>query len=312
MQLRLIGSFILILSLFLSCSNTETKKSSLDVDPIQKQAYKFSLGQWSFHKDLFDGKMNTFDFIKECKRLGFDGVDFVNQFFIDKAEDKTFLDSIKLALNEQELEATMIMIDLEGDIGNPDQKERKQAVENHKKWVDAAQYIDCKVVRANAFGIGTSEEVMEACISSIKDLAAYAKTKDVLLLIENHGGYSSDANWLVALMDEFKGQNVALLPDFDNWCIEREGGARWSAPCINEYDRYQGMKQLLPYAKSLSIKSFGFDKDGNEIKTDYKKMFNLVKESGFNDYMGIEFEGDGMTPEEGIKKTLALVQSIIE
>jgi len=158
---------LFIFSMLASCKSDPKPSIALDSSSVANN-FKFSLGQWSFHKDLFDGKMNTFDFIKKTKSLGFDGVDFVNQFFIDQAENKVFLDSIKQALNKHDLEAAMIMIDLEGDLGNPKQKERKQAVENHKKWVDAAQYIDCKVVRANAFGIGTSEEVMEACISSYR------------------------------------------------------------------------------------------------------------------------------------------------
>lgn len=304
----------LLLFLLGSC-NTNSKKSNQEISiPTKNQNHQFqySLGQWSFNKDLFAGNINTFDFIKMTKELGFDGVDFVNQFFIDKGEDQAYLDSIKLTLMQNDLEAAMIMIDLEGDLGNPSEKERLNAVENHKKWIRAAEHIGCKVVRVNAFGNGTSEQVLEACRSSIGQLADYAKQRDVLILIENHGGYSSDANWLTSLMQKLKGKNVALLPDFDNWCIERENGQRWSAPCINEYDRYKGMKQLLPYAKSLSIKSFGFDKDGNEIKTDYTRMFQLVKDSGYKDYLGIEFEGEEMDPSEGIRKTLSLVKSILK
>jgi len=312
MKYSLLLFFVILGSIFLMSCKTDKNKQSKESSPIEKHDYKYSLGQWSFHKELFDGKMNTFDFIKTSKELGFDGVDFVNQFFIDKATNNDFLDSLKTALKDQDLEAAMIMIDLEGDIGNPDNKERLIAVENHKQWIDAAQYLGCKVIRVNAFGNGTANEVLEACILSISSLAEYAKTKEVLILVENHGGHSSDANWVVALMERLKGKNVALLPDFDNWCIEREGGKRWGAPCINEYDRYKGMKQLLPFAKSLSIKSFGFDENGNEIKTDYKKMFQLVDEAGYKDYLGIEFEGDGIPPREGIKKTLSLVKSSIK
>ncbi len=308
-------NFLFMLFCLLGCnSSAPEKKVTADVHSNQivesATQFKYSLGQWSFHKDLFDGKMTTIDFINITKELGFDGVDFVNQFFTDKADDVQYLNELKTALNKNKLEAAMIMVDREGDLGNPDKELRNQALSNHKKWVRAAKQLDCKVVRVNAFGDGKPQQVMDACESSIGALAEYAKKYGVLILIENHGGYSSDGDWLLGLMKRLEGKNVALLPDFDNWCIERENNERWGAPCIKEYDRYLGIKQLLPYAKSLSIKSFGFTEEGNEIKTDYNKMFKLIAEAGYTDYLGIEYEGETLTPIEGIKKTLTLVKSI--
>lgn len=305
-------AFLLLLFSFLSCAN-KTKEIKREVTTASKteKNFKLSLGQWSFHKDLFEGKMNTIDFINITKELGFDGVDFVNQFFMDKADDTQYLNTLKSALKKNNLEAAMIMVDREGDLGSPDKKERDEALENHKKWIRAAKQLDCEVVRVNAFGDGTSKEVMDACEKSISALSEYAKEHSVLILIENHGGYSSDGNWLESLIKRLEGKNVALLPDFDNWCIERENKERWGTPCIKEYDRYDGIKQLLPYAKSISIKSFGFTEDGNDIKTDYRKMFDLINESGYSDYLGIEYEGDTLTPTEGIKKTLTLVKSML-
>lgn len=302
----------LLTSFSLSCNNQPEQSKSQEKKPTLEHIYKYSLGQWSFHKALFAGEMTSIDFINQTKKLGFDGVDFVNQFFMDKAEDLPFLDSLKTALKKNKLEAAMIMIDREGDLGNIDNKERTQAVNNHKKWVRAAKHLGCQSIRVNAFGDGTPEEVLDACTKSISTLADYALEHGILVLIENHGGHSSDANWLIALIENLKGKNVALLPDFDNWCIERENGERWGAPCIKEYDRYQGLEQLLPYAKSLSIKSFNFDAQGNETKIDFKRAFKLVKQIDYKHYLGIEYEGDGLTPSEGIIKTLTLVKKTIQ
>ena len=301
-------------SLLLSCQNsTKTKVSDQTTLTTEKTTieHKFSLGQWTFHKALFANEMTTVDFIHKTKELGFQGVDFVNQFFMDKAEDLPFLDSLKSTLDENKLKATLILIDREGDLGNPNDEERKLAIENHKQWIHAAEYLACPSVRFNAFGNGSADEVMEACVASIGILADYAKTKGIEVLIENHGGYSSDPNWLVSLYKKLNRSNVALLPDFDNWCIERENGERWGTPCINEYDRYKGMKLLLPFAGTISIKSFGFDEEGKEIKTDFERVFEMVKETGYPEYMGIEFEGDGMPPSEGLKKTLSLIKRIL-
>ena len=312
MKIRINASLLSLITicLFISCK-TEVQKVTESSEVSSKHTFKFSLGQWTYHKDLFSGKMSTFDFIDKTKILGFDGVDFVNQFFIDKAHDNNFLDSLKFSLNKNSLEPVMIMVDREGDLGNLDSDKRKEAVKNHLQWVDAAKYLGCKFIRVNAFGDGDQEKVFEACYQSISSLADYAAEKGIQILIENHGGYSSDGDWLVNLANKLKEKQVGLLPDFDNWCIERENGERWNTPCIKEYDRYQGIKQLLPFAQSLSVKSFEFDVNGNEIKTDFKKMFQLIEDMGYKDYIGIEFEGDGMEPTEGVEKTLDLINRIL-
>ena len=293
----------------ISCKDKNTKATKTEnLNP----EIKFSLAQWSYNRELFDGKMNTFDFIKEAKSLGFDGVEYVNQFFKEKVDDFEYLDSLKQISSASGITNVMIMIDREGDLGDSDEGKRKDAVDNHKKWVDAAAYIDCNFIRVNAHGDGTAEEMKNACSESIIRLADYAANKDIHILIENHGGFSSDASWLLALLDQINHKNVSLLADFDNWCIEREDGKLWGSPCIKEYDRQKGMRELLPHSKGISIKSFDFDKDGYESKMDYPALFKIMKQSKYNDFFAIEYEGHNLDSRTGVQKTKALADKMID
>lgn len=202
----------------------------------------------------------------------------------------------------------MIMVDLAGELGSSNEAKRKEAVDAHKKWVNAASLVGCDFIRVNAHGDGTETEVMEACVKSLVDLVNYATRKEVKILVENHGGFSSDADWLVMLHNRVNSANVSILADFDNWCMKRENGELWGAKCIDEYDRYKGMELLLPHAKGVSLKSFDFDEEGNETKTDFGRMFKLIKWSQYEGYLGVEYEGEGLPAKEGVKKTKALAE----
>ena len=206
--------------------------------------------------------MNTFDFIREAEEMNFAGVEFVNQFFMNQIEDNDFLDSIQNYSRELGIKNTLLMIDRAGNLGASIESECDAAISLHKKWILAAKRMGCPNIRINAHGDGTRDEVFSACKKSIQVLSDFGKQHNVGILIENHGSYSSDGNWLSALVEELNSPNIYSLADFDNWCVERENGELWGAPCTVEYDRYLGMSQLLPTAKSISIKAFEFDENG--------------------------------------------------
>lgn len=271
---------------------------------------KYSLAQWSFNEALFSGEMTTVDYIKIAGEMGFAGVEYVSQFFQDKVEDFAFLDSLNAATKAAGIKSLLIMIDHAGNLGASDLKEREQAIENHKKWVLAAKYLGCTSIRINAHGDGTPDAVKTACIDGIGRLAKWARQEGIEILIENHGGISNDGAWLVELLKALEPYGVGALPDFDNWCIEREEGKLWGAPCTKRYDRYQGLEELMPYARALSVKSFAFDEAGNETTMDYARFFKIIQASAYNGYLGIEFEGHDLPAKEGIQKTRALVEKV--
>ncbi|MBO9199743.1 MULTISPECIES: sugar phosphate isomerase/epimerase family protein [Niastella] len=273
--------------------------------------FTISLAQWSLHKKLFAKEMDNLDFPGIAKNTyGISVVEYVNQFFKDKAKDEKYLSELLKRCKDNGVKNHLIMIDGEGDMGSPDANVRNQAVDNHYKWVDAAKYLGCATIRVNAFGQGSAEEVAKAAAESLSKLGEYAAKTGINVIVENHGGYTSNGEWLAGVMKKVGRKNVGTLPDFGNFCIKREGGALWGAKCIEEYDRYKGVAEMMPFAKGVSAKTHDFDEQGNCIETDYLKMLKVVKAAGFKGYMGIEYEGDKLSEEEGIKKTKALLERV--
>src|SRR6476469_9559578 len=273
--------------------------------------YEMSLAEWSLHKALFANKITNLDFPGIAKnQYGISVVEYVNQFFKDKANDTKYLGELLTRCKDNGVTNHLIMCDGEGSLGDPEAAKRKQAVENHYKWVDAAKFLGCRTIRVNAFGDGSAEDVQKAAIESLSQLGEYAGKENINVIVENHGHYTSDGNWMVGLMKGVNRSNVGVLPDFNNFCVKREGGGTWSGKCIEEYDRYKGVKEMMPYAKGASAKTIDFDANGNCVETDYRRMLQIIKDSGFKGYIGIEYEGEKLGEDEGIRKTKALLEKV--
>lgn len=265
--------------------------------------FDISLAQWSLHNALFDGELDHLDFAATAKNeFGINAVEYVNQFFKDKAEDTDYLDEMNQRCSDLGVEQVLIMIDGEGNLAVSDDEARSEAIENHYKWVEAAEYLGCHSIRVNAYGEGTPEEQHTAAVDSLGRLATFAKDYDINVIVENHGGYSSNGAWLAGVMAEVDMDNCGTLPDFGNFCLKSEGGA-----CVDEYDRYKGVEEMMPYAKGVSAKSHVFDEEGNETNTDYIKMLQIVKDAGYTGYIGVEYEGSELSEFEGIKATKKLL-----
>jgi sugar phosphate isomerase/epimerase len=272
-------------------------------------SFEISLAEWSFNKLLFSNKITNLDFPVVAKQqFGISVVEYVNQFFMDKATDVHYLNELLKRSNDNDVTNHLIMCDNEGPLGDPDDSKRLKAVENHYKWVDAAKYLGCVTIRANSFGNGSAEDVQKAAADGISRLAEYAEKQGINIVIENHGGYTSDGQWLVGLMKAINKSNVGTLPDFGNFCIKRDSGNVWEGKCIEEYDRYKGVAEMMPFAKAISAKTQAFDANGNCIETDYFKMLKIVKDAGFHGYVGIEYSGDN--EEDGVRKTKALLEKL--
>lgn len=274
-----------------------------------KPFFEISLAQWSLHKALFGKQLDNLDFPAKAKNdFGISTVEYVNQFFKDKANDTKYLNELLKRCNDNGVKNHLIMCDGEGELGNLDEAARIKAVENHYKWVDAAKHLGCATIRVNAAGQGSREEVAKAAADGLSRLGEYGAKVGINVIVENHGSYSSDGAWLSGVMKKVNKKNVGTLPDFGNFCIARDA-KDWKI-CTDEYDRYKGTKELMPFAKGVSAKSYSFDENGNCIETDYYKILKIVKQSGFKGYIGIEYEGDGLGEDEGIKKTKALLEKV--
>ncbi len=316
----------------ISCSNKDASKAKAMVESnvVKKPFFDISLAQWSLHKSFFGdslsggfgpfvqalqtdpdsllrGTLNPIDFPEIAKtEYGVDAVEFVNTFYFSKARDKAYMKDLKDRCDSNGVKAVLIMCDALGDLGETDDKKRNEAVANHHQWVDAAKYLGCHAIRVNAAGSGTAEEVKSAAVQGLGKLTEYGKENDINIIVENHGGFSSDGSWLASVMAQVDSPFCGTLPDFGNFCMERDE----DYSCKVEYDKYKGVAELMPYAKGVSAKTHDFDENGDEVGIDYRRMLQIVKDAGFTGYIDIEYEGQTLSEPEGIKATKALLERI--
>lgn len=270
---------------------------SLDLLAAKKPTLKISLAEWSLHKTLFKGDLKNIDFPElAAKKFGIYGVEYVNQFFKDKAQDMTYLKDLNFRAKDNGVTNVMIMIDGEGFLGDATEANRVKSIENHYKWIDAAAYLGCTSIRVNAQGEGTPEEVSKRVIQSLSTLADYGAKAKINVIVENHGGISSHGDWLSNVLRSVGKKNCGSLPDFGNFY---------------EYDRYQGVTELMPFAKGVSAKTHDFDADGNDTKVDYARMMKIVKEAKFKGFVGIEYEGSKLSEVDGIIASKKLLEKYI-
>ncbi len=308
-------------------NNSEQNGNS---DPL----FKISLAQWSLHRSMFsvrpsvmgwskfnetlhsdnyrslvEGEIDPLDFAKVARReFGIEAIEYVNTFYFDRAKDRQYLTEMKKVANGEGVRSLLIMCDREGDLGNPDRDARSGAVENHFKWVEAAKFLGCHSIRVNArsdAGLHADEQ-MKLAAAGLRRLCEFSDQHKIDVLVENHGGLSSNGAWLVGVMKMVDHPRVGTLPDFGNFRIAGD------QPGVPEtwYDRYTGVREMMPYAKAVSAKSHKFDNEGNEVNTDFKQMMKIVLDAGYRGYVGIEYEGDEASEKEGIKATKNLLERV--
>ena len=270
-------------------------------DPL----FKISLAEWSFHRTINDKKtMTNLDFPIVAKRdFGIDAVEYVNQFFKDKARDTAYLTDLKKRCDDNEVRSVLIMIDGEGELGHADEAKRREAVENHHKWVEAAKFLGCHSIRVNAHSSGSYDEQMGRAADGLRQLSEFADPYSINVIVENHGGLSSNGAWLAGTIKKVGLPNCGTLPDFGNFRVSND----------EEYDRYKGVDELMPFAKAVSAKSHDFNEAGDETHTDYFKILDIVvKKHGYHGYCGIEYEGSKLSEADGIKATKKLLERVRE
>lgn len=277
--------------------------------------FKLSLAQWSLHNAIQKEGMSPMDFAQKASELGFEGIEYVSQLYdgeFKKADDpaaamEMMFKTLKEKSETYGVQNVLIMVDGEGDLANLDDAARAQAVENHKKWVDGAKYLGCHSIRVNAHGEGTAEEVAAAAVKGLTALSEYAAEQGINVLVENHGGYTSNGEWLTDVMTRVNMPNCGTLPDFGNFCMTVGYGSINSAECTDPYDIYKGVGELMPFAKAVSAKSYDFDENGNQPKIDYVKILQIVKDAGYTGFIGVEYEGSNLSETEGIEATKKLL-----
>jgi len=306
----------------MSCQNNmdKTEEAAQEAAPeTSAQNFEISLAQWSIHNLIWDGTIDPMDFASVAKDLGYTGLEYVSNLYVGDEVNYPMkaqgLDSILKELKRRSdslgMTNVLIMVDDEGDLSLDDETQTTQALENHKKWVDAGAFLGCHAIRVNLFGTSDPEAWVTNSVRSLKALSSYAEEKNISILVENHGGLSSDAKLLSKVMESVGMDNCGTLVDFGNFCLRRENDERWGAPCVEEYDRYQGIEELMAYAHGVSAKSYAFDAEGNETTMDFPKILNIVRDAGFSGFIGVEFEGPDADPFPGMEATKALIETVL-
>jgi len=258
--------------------------------------FKISLAQWSLHRTLRAKEIDHLDFARVAKRdFGIEAIEYVNSFFKDKARDAAYLAEMNKRAADEGVTQYLIMCDGEGRLGDPDAAVRATAVENHRKWLEAATVLGCVAIRVNAASVGSFEEQQKLAADGLRQLTEIAAPMNLNVVVENHGGLSSDGKWLSGVMKMVGHPRCGTLPDFGNFY---------------EYDRYQGVADLMPFAKAVSAKSHDFDEQGNEAQKDYRRLMKTVLDAGYRSWVGIEYEGSKLPEREGIAKTKALLETV--
>ena len=276
-----------------------TPHINIAAEPGPTELFKISLAQWSLHKAFFGKKADPLKFAEiATKDYGIHAVEYVNQFYKDKKKDDAYLKDLKKVADDNKAVSVLIMCDGEGALGDPDEKKRQQAVENHYRWVEWAKFLGCHSIRVNAQtgGNGTREEKAKMAADGLRKLTEFGEKHKIGVIVENHGGLSSDGAWLASVMKLVDNTYCGTLPDFGNF---------------GSYDRYKGVDELMPYAKGVSAKTHDFDAKGNETHTDYRKMLDIVvKKHKYHGFIGVEYEGGKMTEDEGIKTSKKLLETV--
>lgn len=278
-----------------------------------KPFFKLSLAQWSLHTAFQSKVLPVMEFAKVAKEFGFEGLEYVSSFYLPEKGKESELtktvSELKKRSSDHGLENVLIMVD-EGDLSTADNVVRQATIEGHHKWIDAASGLGCHSIRVNLFG-GETEKTpqvwMEKSAESLRALCERAAKSNINVIVENHQLLSSDAAKVAKIIKDVNMKNCGTLPDFGNFCLKREGTERFSGKCIEEYDRYKGMQELLPFAKGVSAKSYDFNMAGEETTIDYKKMLQLVKASGYKGFIGVEYEGTRLSEVDGLMATKALL-----
>lgn len=327
--MKILKSTSFIFLLFTTIVFFNACQSKTEKQEEKTPGLNISLAQWSLHKSFFGntlngdwaafgkmlmespdsllkGTLHPDDFPKIAASYGVNTIELVNTFYYSKAKDMAYWEGFKKKCEAAGVSVGLIMCDALGDLGNADSVARMKAVENHYDWVKIAKFLGAKSIRVNAAGQGTAEEVAMHAVDGLTQLGKFGAQEGINIIVENHGGYSSDGAWLSGVMSKVNMKNIGTLPDFGNFCLERgpEG-------CLKEYDRYKGIAELMPYAKGVSAKTNVFDANGNERAMDYSRILKIVKDAGFKGNIGIEFEGTELSEDEGIKATKALIEKVL-
>lgn len=266
----------------------------------EKFSDRFQIGiqEYTFHRWLGSGKLKHLDYPALAKeKLGISHIEYWSKPFANKHTDKKYVRELANRTAGEGMKNVLILVDISNELDSKDAKQRSRSVEEHKAWVDCASQLGCAAIRVNCRSGGNREENLLNAVEGMRSICDYAQSSKVKVVIEPHGGYSSDPDWLLAVMKKLNHASAGILPDFNNF---------------GRFDRYDGVRRTLPYAPAVCAKALNFDNKGIETHTDFFRMMKIIYKSEFSGVISIEFEGHDLNPIAGSLKTKALLQKAFD
>jgi sugar phosphate isomerase/epimerase len=282
----------LVLTPTLLAQTTTSQPATTPASSTKK--FEISLAAWSVHRMFFADKIKQIDLPELCrKEFDIGGLELVNSFF--PSPQYVYCKDLRKRADDHGVKILLIMCDGEGDMCHADPAERRQAVRNHRKWLDAAHLLGCHSIRCNASGAEPGDpDAVKRCAESFAALVDLARPDKLNVIIENHWGFSSDPDALLAVLKEVNDPLLGTLPDLGNFPPEA--------------DRYEAVRKMMPYAKGVSAKCYAFDLEGNETTIDYARMMRIVLDAGYRGFLGIEYEGKDPDEIAGVKTCKRLLE----
>ncbi len=262
------------------------------------ERFKIGIQEYTFHRWIVSGKLDHLDYPALVKKeLGITHIEYWNRPFNGKHTDKKYVGELAKRTTGEGMKNVLILVDARHQLDASGKDQRDKAVEEHIGWIDCAAQLGCDAIRVNCRSGGNPDLNLKNASDGVGRLCDYAKGSKVKVVIEPHGGHSQNPDWLLQAMKVLDRPNAGILPDFNNF---------------GSYDRYDGVTKSLPYAPAVCAKALRFDEKGNEVHTDYFRMLKIIYESDYSGVISIEFEGRGIDPIEGSKKTKELILRAIE
>jgi hypothetical protein len=245
------------------------------LDPSSGPRFKISLAQWSLHRSLKNKTLDHLDFPRVAAvDFGIYGVEYVNTFFKDKASDSQYLAEMNKRAGDAGVKQLLIMIDGEGGLAELDDTTRKTAVTNHYKWVEAAKTLGCHSIRVNAYGVSDDGAALHAAaVDGLGMLTSFAEKVGINVIVENHGGLSSDGKWLAGVIKEVNIWFFRIL----KFCLKHTDG-RGTAIVV------EGCCRHIPLPKAVSASRMTLMQETKPRST-IQRMISIVK-SSYKGYLG--------------------------
>ena len=222
--------------------------------------------------------------------------------------DDPEIDRFATALDASGVRLLNICIDA-GDLLETDADKRAADVAVIEQWIARFAAMGSQFVRINPgspFSAHHGDGLPTHLVDALAELGAFAKGHGTRLLVENHGGPSSDPTWMRRLLDAVGPDACGLLLDLGNFDVLTSrlmpvlfAGASDPSEVLAGTDLtplYDGIEALAERAELVSLKAHHVAEDGTVGFVDLERALAILTAHGYDGPLSVEYEGNGGDP----------------